>query len=102
MRVSSQLLALSGTAAIVFMMPIGQTTQVMTLLVGLNLILISMIGRDVLARRRVAIQIEQQQRQLYLLRRTVPHLRARRPIGVVEAQVRWRQASEAHRRRNQA
>jgi hypothetical protein len=27
-------------------------------------------------------------------------LRARRPIGVVEAQVRWRQAAEAHRRRN--
>jgi hypothetical protein len=30
----------------------------------------------------------------------VPHLRARRPMSVVEAQVRWRQAAEAHRRRN--
>ena len=83
-----------------FVMPIGQTTQLMAFLIGLNLILITVIGRDVMARRRAAIHAEQQQRQLYLLRRTVPHLRARRPIGVVEAQVRWRQASEAHRRRN--
>jgi hypothetical protein len=34
-----------------------------------------------------------------LLRRTEPQLRARRPFGVVEQQVRWRQAAEAYRRR---
>ena len=97
----SQLLGLIGIAAFLFLLPIGQTTQLMVLLVGLNLILISMIVRDVTARRRAAAHVAQDQRQLFLLRRTVPHLRARRPMGVVEAQVRWRQASEAHRRRNQ-
>jgi len=35
---------------------------------------------------------------MHLLRRTEPALRSRRPTGVVEMQVRWRQAAEAHRR----
>ncbi len=35
---------------------------------------------------------------MHLLRRTEPALRAHRPIGVVEMQVRWRHAAEAHRR----
>ena len=35
---------------------------------------------------------------MHLLRRTEPALRSHRPIGVVEMQVRWRHAAEAHRR----
>jgi hypothetical protein len=36
-----------------------------------------------------------------LLRRTIPALRMRRPSGVIEAQIRWRQTGEAHRRSRQ-
>ena len=35
---------------------------------------------------------------VHLIRRTVPRLRARRPFGIVEEQVRWRVRAEAHRR----
>jgi len=35
-----------------------------------------------------------------LIRRTVPRLRARRPFGIVQEQVRWRERVEAHRRRD--
>jgi hypothetical protein len=35
---------------------------------------------------------------MHRLRRTEPSLRSRRPTGVVEMQLRWRQAAEAHRR----
>jgi len=38
---------------------------------------------------------------LALLRRTVPELRMRRPFGTVEAQVRWREAAQSHRRRRE-
>lgn len=36
---------------------------------------------------------------LDLLRRTVPELRMRRPAMAIDAQIRWRQAAEARRRR---
>ena len=36
---------------------------------------------------------------VYLIRRTVPRLRARRPFGIVQEQVGWRVRAEAHRRR---
>ena len=35
-----------------------------------------------------------------LIRRMVPRLRARRPFGIVQEQVRWRLQAEAHRRRD--
>ena len=35
----------------------------------------------------------------HIARRTVPRLRAHRPAEVAEAQRRWREAAEAHRRR---
>ena len=38
---------------------------------------------------------------LNLLRRTVPELRMRRPAVAIDAQIRWRQAAEAHRRRRE-
>jgi hypothetical protein len=38
---------------------------------------------------------------LNLLRRTVPELRMRRPAMAIDAQIRWRQAAEAHRRRRE-
>ncbi|HWB51861.1 MAG TPA: hypothetical protein VG651_22325 [Stellaceae bacterium] len=38
---------------------------------------------------------------LALLRRVVPELRMRRPVLAVDAQVQWRQAAEAHRRRRE-
>ena len=38
---------------------------------------------------------------LPLLRRTLPQLRGRRPVVVIEAQVSWRQAAEFRRRRQE-
>jgi hypothetical protein len=36
-----------------------------------------------------------------LLRRIAPELRMRRPAYAIDAQVQWRQAAEAHRRRRE-
>src|SRR5947207_15737611 len=39
---------------------------------------------------------------IYLARQIVPHLRARHPPPVIEAQLRWRHAAERHRRLRRA
>jgi hypothetical protein len=39
---------------------------------------------------------------VYLQRQIVPHLRARHPPAVIEAQLRWRRAAETHRRLRKA
>jgi hypothetical protein len=38
---------------------------------------------------------------LALFRRTMPELRMRRPALTIEAQIRWRQEAERHRRRRE-
>jgi hypothetical protein len=87
-------------AAVLFLvtLPIGDVT----LLFALSLLIDLAFG--LLALRRIwstassRVDIRYSSPSLALLRRTVPALRMRRPVRVVEAQTRWRQAAETRRR----
>ncbi len=94
-------LALPFTAVALTVTPIGNLALSLVLLVAADLAIAVVIARVIAARRRktvgsvVSLNAEA---PLALLRRTEPALRSRRPMGVVEMQVRWRHAAEAHRR----
>ena len=87
-------------AAVLAILPIGNTALVLLLLVVADLA-IALLTARVIARRRKktdeAVVVLDGGIPMHLRRRTEPAMRARRPIGVVEMQVRWRQAAEAHR-----
>jgi len=87
--------------AILVVAPIGNTTVLLLLSLSLELALVLMLVRERTQRPEAATispPIEHQA-PVHLIRRTVPGLRARRPFGIVEEQVRWRVRAEAHRRR---
>ena len=91
-------------AAVLTVAPIGAYALLMLLVAATDIAIVLFIARLIAARRKAAdasvvamggaVPIE-------LRRRTEPALRARRPAGVVEMQVRWRRAVEAHRRTRQ-
>jgi hypothetical protein len=86
--------------AILVVAPIGNTTVLLLLSLTVELALALMLVRE----RRPAAPAEissptENPAPVYLLRRMVPRLRARRPFGIVQEQVRWRVRAEAHRRR---
>lgn len=91
------------TAVALALTPVRNVGLVLALLVVADLALAVLIARLIRARRRkttgsiVMLDVDDDM-PMHLLRRTEPALRAHRPIGVVEMQVRWRQAAEAHRR----
>lgn len=80
--------------------PVGDITIALLLGIALELAVIRVLWRDLIGWRAAAMTPENKT-DFVLMRRTMPHLRARRPFGVVEAQVRWRHAAEAHRRRRE-
>lgn len=89
------------TAAALAMAPVGQLGLGLVLLVAADLGVALIIARIIAARRRKTVSsivVLDSDAPMHLLRRTEPALRSRRPVGVVEMQVRWRQAAEAHRR----
>src|SRR5438105_306355 len=85
--------------AILVVAPIGNTTVLLLLSLSLELALVLMLVRERTQRPgSAAISPSSEHPALvHLLRRTVPGLRARRPFGIVEEQVRWRIRAEAHR-----
>jgi hypothetical protein len=88
-------------AAILAVAPIGTTTVLLLLSLTLELALVLMLVREH-SRRPVPAAISppiEHPAPVYLIRRMVPRLRARRPFGIVQEQVRWRVRAEAHRRR---
>ena len=81
--------------------PIGSTTVLLLLSMTVELALVLMLVRE-RGRRPVPAEMSapiENPAPAYLIRRTVPRLRARRPFGIVQEQVRWRVRAEAHRRR---
>lgn len=81
--------------------PMGNLALGLVLLIGADLVIALFIARLIGARRKKtvgSVVIIDEEAPLTLLRRTEPNLRAHRPMGVVEMQVRWRHAAEAHRR----
>jgi hypothetical protein len=89
------------TAVALAVTPVGNLGLAMVLLVIADLAVALFIARMIAARRpkaETSVVVLDSNVPMHLLRRTEPALRSRRPIGVVEMQVRWRQAAEAHRR----
>jgi hypothetical protein len=89
------------TAVALAVTPVGHLGRVMVWLVIADLAVALFIARVIAARRpkaEASVVVLDSKVPMHLLRRTEPALRSRRPIGVVEMQVRGRQAAEAHRR----
>jgi hypothetical protein len=81
--------------------PVENIVLVLALFVIADVAIAVFIARIIAARRKTAdnsIVMFEGNMPMHLLRRTEPALRSRRPVGVVEMQVRWRHAAEAHRR----
>jgi hypothetical protein len=89
------------TALALTVTPVGHLGLALVLLIGADVAVALLIARMIAARRKTAessVVMLNSNVPMHILRRTEPALRSRRPIGVVEMQVRWRQAAEAHRR----
>ena len=79
-------------------LPVSQTSVILALVVAVDLAAAAhFLNRP--APRSSAIVTIGDNASLPLLRRTVPELRGRRPLAIIEAQVQWRQAAEFRRRR---
>jgi hypothetical protein len=92
---------LPATAFLLAVTPVGNLGLALILLVVADLLVVLFIARLIGARRKkneTSVVVLDRAVPMHLLRRTEPSLRSRRPTGVVEMQVRWRQAAEAHRR----
>ncbi len=89
------------TAVIMTAAPVGSLALALLLLALADVAVVVAIARLIIARRRAAagsVVMIDDAASVRLRRRTRPELRARRPAGIIEMQVRWRQAAEAHRR----
>jgi hypothetical protein len=92
---------LPATAFLLAVTPVGNVGLALVLLVVADLLVVLFIARLIAARRKRnenSLVVLDDDVPMHLFRRTEPALRSRRPTGVVEMQVRWRQAAEAHRR----
>jgi len=90
-----------ATALLLSIAPIGNLALVLLLVAVADVAIALFFARLIAARRKAAdasVVAMDGVVPIDLLRRTEPGLRARRPTGVVEMQVRWRHAAEAHRR----
>lgn len=97
MRAAARLLG-PVAATVLAVAPIGDATILLAIVASLNLGLAAIALREVVGESAAAPAQPDDPTPVNLLRRTAPQLRPRRPFGVIEAQVRWRQAAEAHRR----
>lgn len=90
-----------AATAILVVAPIGNTTVLLLLSLTLELALALMLVRERSLRLGSAPMSPPTENPapVHLIRRMVPRLRARRPFGIVQEQVRWRVRAEAHRRR---
>jgi hypothetical protein len=90
-----------AATAILVVAPIGNTTVLLLLSLTMELALALMLVRERSQRLRSAPMSPpiEHHAPVHLIRRMVPRLRARRPFGIVQEQVRWRVRAEAHRRR---
>ena len=101
MYLSLRSLYLIAALLLLLSMPIGQAS------VGLVLFVAAVLGAAALMLRPEAAEplslpaIGGTAVTVALFRRTRPELRMRRPTTTIEAQIRWRQEAERHRRRRE-
>lgn len=82
-------------------MPVGQVSVLLVLFVAADLGAAALMLRPETAQPLAVTSIGGDPATLALLRRTTPELRMRRPAVTIEAQLRWRQEAERHRRRRE-
>jgi hypothetical protein len=90
---------LIAAVLLLLIMPLGEASVVLVLFVAADLGAAALMLRPEPARPMPVVAIGGDMASLGLLRRTVPELRMRRPAVAIDAQIRWRQAAEAYRRR---
>jgi hypothetical protein len=90
---------LAAAVLLLMLMPVGDAAVLLLLFVAADLAAAALFLSSVAATPRPAMVVSIGDEQaLPLLRRTVPELRSRRPAGIIEAQVAWRQAAAFRRR----
>ena len=89
---------LIAAALLLLIMPIDHASVLLVLFVAVDLAAAALMLRPEAAEPTSVVPLGGDMTSLVLLRRTVPDLRMRRPAMAIDAQVRWRQAAEAHRR----
>lgn len=88
---------LTAALALLLLLPAGNVAILLVLFVAVDLAAAALMLRPAVPQARTVVMVGANDGSLALLRRTVPALRARRPIAAVEAQERWRQAVELRR-----
>jgi hypothetical protein len=92
---------LIAAVILLLIMPWGHASVVLVLFVAADLGAAALMLRPEPAPMSSVVTLGGAMTSLNLLRRTVPELRMRRPAVAIDAQIRWRQAAEAHRRRRE-
>jgi hypothetical protein len=93
---------LLAAVILLLVMPWGHASVVLVLFVAADLGAAALMLRPEPAPAGPAVvALGGDMTSLTLLRRTVPELRMRRPAVAIDAQIRRRQAAEAHRRRRE-
>jgi hypothetical protein len=77
--------------------PVGEFLIWLWLVIAAEIAVVLILRKEYSTRPTQSLVVLQDEATLRLLRRVVPHLRSRRPAGVIEAQQRWRQAAAARR-----
>ena len=80
-------------------MPIDELAIWLWLMIAAEIAVFLMLSQDYRERADLMTTIVgAEPPPVYLQRLIVPHLRSRHPPAIIEAQLRWRRAAEAHRR----
>ncbi len=98
---SLRLAYLAATVLLFLLMPWGEASVLSVMFVAVDLAAAALLLRPEAPRGFRVVRLRGEADSLELLRRIVPELRMRRPAYAIDAQVQWRQAAEAHRRRRE-
>ncbi len=101
MVVTLRLAFLTVAVLLLLIMPWGEASVMLALFVAADLGAAALMLRPEPTRGFRVVQLRGGGDSVELLRRIAPELRMRRPAYAIDAQVQWRQAAEAHRRRRE-
>ncbi len=96
-----RLCCLVAAVLLSLILPTGEASVVLVLFVASVLVAAALMLRPEAAKPRSVAAMGGDMATTTLFRRTRPELRMRRPAMTIEAQIRWRQEVERHRRRRE-
>ena len=91
---------LAAAVLLLLALPVTDSSELLALFVAVDLAAAALFLSKLEPKKPSIVAIGDNP-NLPLLRRTLPQLRGRRPVAVIEAQVSWRQAAEFRRRRQE-